>query len=141
MFEKVYVVRGEIPSKKNNPIITRSRIRLPSRNYQMWERAAVASVAIAGRPAAPIDSARIHLCIYHGDLIRRDGDNELTSVQDMLMKARVIKDDNWMRIGTPTVDHFLDPRNPRVEISVCEVEPIDWKSRMKELKKDERKHA
>lgn len=45
------------------------------------------------------------------------------------MKAGVIEDDCWTRIGTPRVSHAFG-KEARCEIRVVEVEPVKWKGKI-----------
>ena len=50
-------------------------------------------------------------------------------MQDLLVKAGVIEDDCWTRIGTPRVSHAVG-KEARCEIRVVEVEPVKWKGKI-----------
>jgi len=133
-----YVFRGEVASKKNSKVLARVKGRpmlLPSRKYQEWEKRARLAIMAGGRPTEPLKAARLSMVIYHGDLIKRDSNNATQGVQDVLVDMGVIQDDNWMVIGTPEVSHMVDVQDPRLEVTVEESEPKDWKAIFKAARK------
>lgn len=139
-----YVFRGEVASKKNSKVLTHVKGRpmlLPSRKYQEWEKRARLAIMAEGRPAEPLKAARLSMVIYHGDLIRRDSNNATQGVQDVLVDMGVLEDDNWMVIGTPEVAHMVDVEDPRLEVTVEESEPTDWKAVFKAARKATKRHV
>jgi Holliday junction resolvase RusA-like endonuclease len=137
-----YVFRGEVASKKNSKVLARVKGRpmlLPSRKYQEWEKRARLAIMSEGRPPVPLKAARLFMVIYHGDLIKRDSNNATQGVQDVLVDMGVIQDDNWMVIGTPEVSHMVDVQDPRLEVTVEESEPKDWKAIFKAARKSAKK--
>ena len=137
-----YVFRGEVASKKNSKVLARVKGRpmlLPSRKFQEWEKRARLAIMAEGRPADPLKAARLFMVIYHGDLIKRDSNNATQGVQDVLVDMGVLEDDNWMVIGTPEVVHMVDVEDPRLEVTVEESEPTDWKAIFKAARKAARK--
>lgn len=133
-----YVFRGEVASKKNSKVLARVKGRpmlLPSRKFQEWEKRARLAIMAEGRPPEPFKAARLSMVIYHGDLIKRDSNNATQGVQDVLVDMGVIQDDNWMVIGTPEVSHMVDVEDPRLEVTVEESDPTDWKSVFKAARK------
>lgn len=139
-----YVFRGEVASKKNSKVLARVKGRpmlLPSRKFQEWEKRARLAIMASGRPVEPLKAARLFMVIYHGDMIRRDTNNATQGVQDVLVDMGVLKDDNWMVIGTPEVVHMVDVEDPRLEVTVEESEPVDWKSVFKAARKAAKSHV
>ena len=121
------VIQGETPSKKNSRINTRSGRSFPNKRYMDWLHSALAQVieqvSGPGRPwewASP-DGLELTCTFYHGDLKRRDSDNQLSSVLDMLVEAQVIEDDSWMILPVKHVYDVYDKGIPRCVISL---EPI-----------------
>ena len=139
MLHYSYVFRGEVASKKNSKQLVHVKGRavlLPSKQYQAWEKSAMATILIYGRPAAPFAAARLVIRIYHGDAVRRDTNNATQGIQDVLVEMGVIADDNWMVIGSPEVSHFIDVADPRMEVDVVENEPVDYASLFKKARKE-----
>lgn len=139
-----YVFRGEVASKKNSKVLARVKGRpmlLPSRKFQEWEKRARLAIMAEGSPPEPLKAARLSMVIYHGDLIRRDSNNATQGVQDVLVDMGVLEDDNWMVIGTPEVAHMVDVEDPRMEVTVEESEPTDWKAVFKAARKATKRHV
>ena len=137
-----YVFRGEVASKKNSRRIVRVNGRsvlLPSKKYVAWEKYARQIILSSGRPGTPLPAATLTIRIYHGDMVRRDTNNSTQGIQDVLVEMGVIADDNWMVIGSPRVDHFIDVSDPRMEVDVTGTEPVDYRTLFKQARKLTRK--
>lgn len=125
-----YAITGETPAQKNSQTFNaRTRTMVKSPRFRRWRDSALVQIRAQGIPERPYAHAEIEILFVHSDLRRRDGDNQLSSVQDLLVKAGVILDDCWTRIGTPSVSHAVG-KEARCEIRVFEVEPTDWKGEM-----------
>lgn len=130
-----YVIEGETPAQKNSQTFNaRTRTMVKSPQFRRWRDSALMQIRAQGIPERPYAHAEIEMLFVHSDLRRRDGDNQLSGVQDLLVKAGVIEDDCWTRIGTPRVSHAVG-RDARCEIRVFEVASADWKSEMEKAKK------
>ena len=112
---------------------------IPSKKYVEWEKYARQVIMSSGRPVTPFQAATITIRIYHGDMVRRDTNNSTQGIQDVLVEMGVIADDNWMVIGSPRVDHFIDVSDPRMEVDVTGTEPVDYRTLFKEARKLTRK--
>lgn len=138
-----YIFRGEAASKKNSRRIVTVRGRpvpIPSKKYVAWEKYARQVILSSGRPGTPFPAATLTIRIYHGDMVRRDTNNSTQGIQDVLVDMGVIADDNWMVIGSPRVDHFIDVSDPRMEVDVTGTEPVDYRTLFKEARKLTRKN-
>lgn len=127
-----YAIPGETPAQKNEVRFARGRTYKSDR-FREWRESALWELRSQGLPERPYQSAEIEVLFVHSDLRRRDGDNQLSSVQDLLVAAGVIEDDCWTRIGTPRVSHSVGPE-ARCEIRVFETSQADWKSEIKKVK-------
>ncbi len=129
-----YAITGETPAQKNSQTFNaRTRTMVKSPQFRRWRESALMQIRAQGIPERPYAYAEIEMLFVHSDLRRRDGDNQLSSVQDLLVKAGVIEDDCWTRIGTPRVSHAVG-KDARCEIRVFETSPADWKSEMEKVK-------
>lgn len=130
-----YAITGETPAQKNSQTFNaRTRTMVKSPQFRRWRDSALVQIRAQGIPERPYAHAEIEILFVHSDLRRRDGDNQLSSVQDLLVKAGVILDDCWTRIGTPRVSHAVG-KEARCEIRVFETSPADWKGEMETAKK------
>lgn len=132
MFALSYTLPFETPAQKNEVRFARGHT-FKSARFSEWKRAALLSVRGQGVPFRPFEAANISVTFIHADLRRRDGDNQLASIQDLLVAAGVIADDCWTRIGTPEVRHTVG-NTPECRIAVQECEPTDWAEIMKRFK-------
>lgn len=112
----IFKIIGETPSKKNSRINTRSGKSFPNQHYAKWETEAVAQLMSQGRPKEPIDvPIKLTVNFYHGDNVRRDSDNQLSSILDALQKAAVLSDDRWQIVQA------INVRNFKADKSWCEI--------------------
>ena len=127
--KRTYVIPGETPSQKNNQTFnTKTRTIFKSE----FDRA-YPEIIRQGVPEKPYQYARIVILFRHDSLRLRDGDNQLSAIQDLLKRAKVIEDDCWTRIGTPVVEHDVSAFAECV-IKVTEITPIDWNKKLREEK-------
>lgn len=130
-----YVIEGETPAQKNSQTFNaRTRTMVKSPQFRRWRDSAFLQLRAQGIQERPYPYAEIEILFVHSDLRRRDGDNQLSSVQDLLVAAGVIADDCWTRIGTPRVTHSVGPE-ARCEILVREVSPTDWKGKLRDARR------
>jgi len=64
---------------------------------------------------------RLTLTFWHGDLVRRDSDNQLSSILDTLVDAGILEDDNWKIIPRKIINDEYDRGNSRVDIEIEEL--------------------
>jgi Holliday junction resolvase RusA-like endonuclease len=113
---------GNVPSKKNGKTwIKRGsrRFLVPSQEYANWEKSEVARLkALHGSPM--LVGYSLELSMFLPDARVRDADNILTSIQDCLKAAGIIKDDRWtMMLSPPKLNQpVIDKINPRVEVVI-----------------------
>jgi hypothetical protein len=92
---------GHVPSKKNSRqgIQHKGRlINLPSKAYQRWEKAELATLHNAPAIHSPV-SIRYEFWVG-GKSVPREFDlsNAEESINDLLVKAGVIEDDSWLHL-------------------------------------------
>ena len=124
MSEIIY--RAMIPlnprTKKNNQqIVYNSKTKQPfiiqSEKYKQYERDAAWFLR---KPAAPFNSPVNIRCIFYRDSERRcDLTNLLEAIDDILVKYKIIADDNFKIIaGHDGSRVYIDRKNPRTEIYI-----------------------
>lgn len=115
---------GEPRTKKNSARILRTRsgtpFVAPSKAYVDYETDCLQQIK---RPRSPI-SARVNVrCVYYMKTARRvDLANLIEATTDILVKARVLEDDNSRVVAAhdgSRVDY--DKNNPRAEIWIEEI--------------------
>jgi Holliday junction resolvase RusA-like endonuclease len=123
------IISGQPVTKKNSQrlIYNKNRIiPIPSAAYKTYEAMALRQL-YAQYNGAPIDYPVNLSCVYYlarryrGDLV-----GWLQATQDILVKAKVIADDNYKivaRLNDSRVDY--DKANPRVEITISELLPFE----------------
>ena len=122
-------LQGETPSKKNSRINTRSGRSFPSERYTKWHNAVVSQLNYLLLTKQIISyegmSVRLTITFYHENRKRRDSDNQLSSVLDTLVDAKILSDDRWTVIPEKHIYDKLDPNNARCEIEFEEISRIE----------------
>lgn len=109
----------ETPSKKNSRVVDRRTGRtFPNKRYTEWHKAA--ALYVRQQNAHPLDGGpfALYLEFTHGDKIRRDSDNGVSSILDLLVDCGVLSDDNWMVVSKIVTTNLYDNGNPGVNISI-----------------------
>lgn len=109
----------ETPSKKNSRVVDRRTGRtFPNKRYTEWHKAA--SLYVRQQNAHPLDGGpfALYLEFTHGDRVRRDSDNGVSSILDLLVDCGILPDDNWMVVSKINVSNLYDKGNPGVSISI-----------------------
>lgn len=95
----VFQLYCPIPSKKNNRVVLKNGINIPSKEYRNWHKIQLLQIkpiiAEHGRFSCPVS---VNLGISFKDRHRRDLDNSLTSVLDLLKDSGIIDDDDWLHV-------------------------------------------
>lgn len=119
------ILYGDPRTKKNSARILRSGAGrpfvAPSAAFEAYQESCLWQIK---RPHSPI-SARVNVrCVYYMKTARRvDLANLIEATCDILVKARVLEDDNSKIVAAhdgSRVEH--DKKNPRVEIWIEEME-------------------
>lgn len=117
----IYIsIPGEVPSKKNSRINTRNGKSFPSKAYDTWHDVAMFHTITQAKGKKAPEPCSIACVFFHKDLRRRDCDNGLSSVLDMLVDAGIIQDDDWKHVKTLSATASLDKDNPRCVICILE---------------------
>lgn len=141
--ELFYVIPGRPVTKKNSMQMVKNpktgkMFPIPSKQYKTYEKLAEASIDVI--PVEPIDFPVNVRCIYHlernkdGSLPKNIPDltNLLEATDDILVKYKVLKDDNALIVARhdgSRVQYDADPGSPytRIDIYGLEVMEIDLK--------------
>ena len=121
----------ETPSKKNSRVVDRRTGRtFPNKRYTEWHKAA--SLYVRQQHAHPIDGGpfALYLEFTHGDRVRRDSDNGVSSILDLLVDCGIIPDDNWQIVSKINVSNLYDKGNPGVHISIIPLTDSEKLSRL-----------
>lgn len=111
-------------TKKNHAQLvtlkTGRQVLLPSKSYKEFEKEVVEWVENNFRNLQPINSS-INLCchFYKDKSFRSDLVGYLQAIQDALVKAGLLEDDNHEIVTTTDGSQvFLDKQNPRIEVEI-----------------------
>ena len=121
----------ETPSKKNSRVVDRRTGRtFPNKRYTEWHKAA--TLYVRQQHAHPLDEGpfALYLEFTHGDKIRRDSDNGVSSILDLLVDCGVLQDDNWMVVSKIVTTNLYDKGNPGVSISIIPLTDSEKLSRL-----------
>lgn len=131
MDDEIFLVNipGEVPAKKNSRINTKSGKSFPSKSYRAWHDGSIVLLCAEARRQGvtrPVDRpCAIFLSIRHRDHRRRDSDNVLSSVLDLLVDAGILADDRWHIVRQVHVDSGLGEPRCRVSIILLEGESLE----------------
>jgi hypothetical protein len=92
------IFEGRIPSKKNSKVLTRGGAIVPSKAYRKWHAAELHTLLNAGYVPAPF---AIEYAFWIGGVtIPADFDltNAIESINDLLVDAKIIDDDKWLKL-------------------------------------------
>lgn len=94
--EVTFTLQGETPSKKNSRIMnTKTKRSFPNPRYVEWHDLAIAQMRSQIHDYKAPEKCFVSVKFIHGDKRRRDSDNGVSSIMDMLKDAGVIIDDCW----------------------------------------------
>lgn len=127
-----FQIIGETPSKKNSKIFTKGRhIPIPSKAHQKWHDDAMLQLTGQlsrlpkeevpfgfGHPDGIEEPVSITLTFYHGNMVRRDSDNQAASIMDLLQDAKVLADDRWQIVRILNIYNHYDKGNARCLIEI-----------------------
>lgn len=111
---------GNVPSKKNSRVRTKSGSSIPSKAFYEWQDSALKQVKLHTRERF-YNPVYIEVIIYFGTNIRADLDNRLTSILDMLVESLVIRDDKWQDVPMLAVQAQYRKGKPGAFIRITEL--------------------
>lgn len=128
------VVLGNPITKKNSMQIVKNKsngrwFMVPSKQYKKYEKDALAQIEAIGEPI----NTPVNICYtFYMDTHRKtDGLNLSAAMDDILVKAHILEDDNRDIVaGHDGTRVYYDKENPRTEIRITGVAEYEqWKSR------------
>lgn len=110
----------ETPSKKNSRIVNRRTGRsFPSKVYSEWLVKARNHIALTckdiERFSGPVSMT---FRFYHGTMQKRDSDNQVSSILDLLVDMGIIEDDKWQIVMDFNVCNFYAKGNPSCTVEI-----------------------
>ena len=99
----IYNISGNIPSKKNSRINTRSGRSFPSKNYQAWHSITFAQIKGQFDHDTLEEIREIKINLVFPTKRKSDLTNKAESVMDLLVDCEVLKDDNWFVVPKVTL--------------------------------------
>ena len=121
----------ETPSKKNSRVVDRRTGRtFPNKRFTEWHKAA--AIYVRQQNAHPMNEGpfALYLEFTHGDRVRRDSDNGVSSILDLLVDCGVLPDDNWMVVSKIVTTNLYDKGNPGVNITIIPLTDAEELSRL-----------
>ena len=117
--QETFKLIGETVSKKNsNKFNARSKLMYKTKGYVNWYESAVMQLRPQIKTKGIDYPVEISMKFVHGDNRRRDSDNGLTSILDLLVREGVIVDDNWTVVRRINVDNDFEKGNPYCIITI-----------------------
>lgn len=122
-------IYGTPRSKKNSQQIIRvgGKPRLiQSKAYREYEKDAVKQIEDAHKTWHIDYPCNVKCIFYRPTRIRCDLTNLLEAIDDILVKAGVLQDDNWKIIVAHDGSRIrFDPAAPRTEVTITEIKDVD----------------
>lgn len=117
------VLTGETPSKKNSRVVDRRTGRtFPSAVFRKWHDEKVFEALTNCRGGIPQPPLKIRFEFTHGDLRRRDSDNQASSVLDLLVDTKIIPDDGWNVVRNIEIANGYEKGKPSVTVEISAAE-------------------
>lgn len=122
-----FQIMGETPSKKNvNKFNAKTKRVYKDAHYEQWHEDAMVQLqsyiglAMLGdeMPKAIDYPVRINLTFIHGDNVRRDSDNQTSSIMDLLQDTKVLSDDRWQIVREIHVKNEYEKNEARCLIEI-----------------------
>ena len=118
------ILYWRIPSKKNSMFTTKKWFKIPSKKYQEWEKEQkqflinnYSDIELINHPI------KISYILYLPDKRKTDITNKLESVNDLLVRAWILEDDNTNIIAhIDAVCLWTDKDNPRIHLIINKIE-------------------
>lgn len=116
-------LKGNVPSKKNSRVRTRSGASIPSKAFKDWQDSALWQVRQQTRERF-VKPVAVEVIVYFGTNVRADLDNRVTSILDMLVEAIVLRDDKWQDVPRISAQAEYRKGNPGAFIRITELDTL-----------------
>ena len=119
-----FQIFGETPSKKNvNKFNSKTKRVYKGEHYQKWHTDALLQLNGQICRTEPMPNlidypVIVHIDFYHGDYVRRDSDNQVSSIMDLLQDAQVLSDDKWQIVRQIHVRNYYEKNDARCLIEI-----------------------
>lgn len=121
-------LHSETPAKKNSRITLPDGRTIPSKQYRQWHGGAMSEIELqmmckrGEQLETPIDfPISVTISFTHGNLKRRDSDNSMSSILDLLQDSGILADDNWQIVREIHVRNRYEKNEAG---AVIEIEPL-----------------
>lgn len=114
------ILDGNVPSKKNSRIRTRSGSYIPNKAFYNWQIYAIQQARLQTRHRF-FSPVAIEVILYFGTMIRADLDNRLTSILDMLVESMILTDDKWQDVPRIAAEAEYRKGKPGAFIRITEL--------------------
>jgi len=116
------ILEGNVPSKKNSRVHTRSGASIPNKRFVQWQESAMWQVRQQTRERF-ITPVNVDAIIYFGTRSRADVDNRLTSILDMLVEMVTLSDDAYQYVVSGRAIGIYRKGNPGAFVRIREITP------------------
>lgn len=117
--QETFKLIGETVSKKNNnKFNAKYRFTYKTKGYMGWYESAVMQLRPQIKTKSIDYPVEISMLFVHGDKRRRDSDNGLTSILDLLVREGVIVDDEWTIVRRTVVNNDYEKGNAHCIITI-----------------------
>lgn len=117
------VLTGNVPSKKNSRVRTRSGSYIPSKEFSDWQADAMWQVRQQTRERF-FKPVCVDVTIIFGRKSKSDLDNRLTSILDMLVEVLLLRDDRFEFVPQMSARAEYKKNQPGAIIRITEVPPV-----------------
>lgn len=116
------ILDGNIPSKKNSRVNTKSGRSFPNNKFVQWQEAAMWQVRQQTRERF-FGMVQVDTIIYFGTKGKADADNKRTSLLDMLVEMVVLPDDAYKYVASGRTIGVYRKGQPGAFVRIREITP------------------
>ena len=117
---------GDAPSKKNSKRVFRNphtgrTVVLSSKVHDAWHSENISRLIGYPERVSETQTVELSVFMFYATKRRKDLDNALASVQDLLVDAGILPDDDFKHVARVSAEFGgIDRENPRVEVELRE---------------------